>query len=83
MKRKGADFIWFTFNYERLPTFCFICGKLGHSDKFCDRLFDTPLDQIVKPYGARMRALPRGMQSYGESKWLRPGARAVQSEVGV
>ena len=26
---------WVTFKYERLPTFYFLCGKLGHDDKHC------------------------------------------------
>ena len=29
---KGERF-WVNFKYEKLPTFCFICGKLGHNDK--------------------------------------------------
>uniref|UniRef100_A0A2C9W061 DUF4283 domain-containing protein n=1 Tax=Manihot esculenta TaxID=3983 RepID=A0A2C9W061_MANES len=28
------------FKYERLPIFCFICDKLGHSEGFCEKLFD-------------------------------------------
>ena len=27
--------LWLTFKYERLPTVCFICGKLGHDNKHC------------------------------------------------
>ena len=40
--RRGAHFtnaegerFWINFKYERLPTFCFICGKLGRDDKHC------------------------------------------------
>ena len=27
--------LWLTFKYERLPTVCFICGKLRHDKKHC------------------------------------------------
>ena len=31
---------WITFKYERLPTFCFLCGKMGHDDKHCPKFSD-------------------------------------------
>ncbi|XP_030945895.1 uncharacterized protein LOC115970397 [Quercus lobata] len=33
---------WVTFKYERLPTFCFIYGMLGHDDRYCAA---TPSEQ--------------------------------------
>lgn len=30
-----------SFEYESLGTFCFICGLLGHSDRFCRQLFQS------------------------------------------
>lgn len=51
VKKSGSVWVWITFKYENVPTFCFICGLLGHSEKFCNKLFDTPEEDIVKPYG--------------------------------
>ena len=31
---KGHE-TWISFNYERLPNFCYWCGLLSHSDKDC------------------------------------------------
>lgn len=40
--KSGAIGSWITFKYEKLPTFCFFCGIIGHSDKFCAKFFDFP-----------------------------------------
>ena len=45
---------WVAFKYERLPTFCFSCGKLGHDDKHCTMVSEGyPLDW---QYGEWLRA---------------------------
>lgn len=39
VSRDGEKF-WVHFRYKRLPTFCFLCGKLGHDDKHCQAFID-------------------------------------------
>lgn len=56
VRKSGDEWTWINFKYENVPSFCFICGIVGHSEKFCSRLFDTPENEIVRPYGAWMRA---------------------------
>ncbi|XP_058764208.1 uncharacterized protein LOC131637617 [Vicia villosa] len=52
------------FKYERLPTFCFICGRLGHQLKDCEAAEDLSeegfkdLDEQELSYGAWLRSSP-------------------------
>ncbi|KAK4418218.1 hypothetical protein Salat_2234500 [Sesamum alatum] len=54
------------FSYERLPNFCYLCGKLGHISRFCDLRFqDGYVDLGANcPFGAWLRA-PGRMQRVG------------------
>lgn len=61
---------WFTvdFKYERLPTSCFVCGVLGHAEKFCPK----DVSPGVKPYNAELRAgNRRGTPTVG-LRWIAP-----------
>lgn len=73
LKMTGETWFWINFKYENVPSFCFICGIVGHSERFCSQLFEKPENEIVKPYGAWMRApLRRQVKPIG-AKWLRNG----------
>lgn len=41
IKKAGGEWVWLNFKYEQLPTFCFFCGIIGHSEKLCEKLFDN------------------------------------------
>ena len=46
--------LWLTFKYERLPTVCFICGKLWHDKKHCPAARDW--QTACHQYGDWLRA---------------------------
>lgn len=73
IKMAGDSWFWVNFKYENVPTFCFICGIIGHSEKFCSKLFDVPEAEITKPYGSWMRAPFRNQFKPIGAKWLRTG----------
>ena len=44
--------------YERLPDFCYVCGKLGHIERDCLSLSEEDRDED-KQWGSWLRASPR------------------------
>ena len=60
------------FKYGRLSTFCYICGLLGHSDKFCDQLFTRKKEDISTEWSPKPRAQTRQINGgCGGERWLR------------
>ncbi|KAF4383931.1 hypothetical protein G4B88_016364 [Cannabis sativa] len=76
LKKTGGEWFYANFKYEFVPTFCFICGIIGHSENFCHKLFDTPEEELVKPYGNFMRAPPRRKNYLLGAQYLRMGTEA-------
>lgn len=58
-----ADPCWIPVTYERLPTFCYYCGMLGHNHKDCEKLQEKEekegtISNDQLPFGDWMRASP-------------------------
>ncbi|CAN1729935.1 hypothetical protein LINPERHAP1_LOCUS785, partial [Linum perenne] len=68
--RKPSKELLVKFKYERLPTFCYICGRIGHIDRFCEIRFRIPEDQIVKLWDKSLKAPPRRRVAEPSSRWL-------------
>lgn len=59
VKRKdGKEFV-VTCKYERLGDFCFICGLVSHTERFCKRNIDKRSEAGAKYWGTWLRAAPR------------------------
>ncbi|CAN1771971.1 hypothetical protein LINPERHAP1_LOCUS12058 [Linum perenne] len=70
LKRPSGECVLAKFRYEKLPTFCFICGRLGHIDRHCEIYFRLPDEQIVRSWDISLRATPRRMNTLGGDRWL-------------
>lgn len=73
LRKSENEWCWANFQYESIPTFCFICGMIGHGERFCDKAFDTPIENIEKPYGPWLRAEARRRTHTMGARWLRNG----------
>lgn len=47
----GGEWAWISFRYERLLHFCFVCGLIGHTKKFCPKSFEGAPLSTKKEYG--------------------------------
>lgn len=75
IRLKKARGEWFTvpFQYERLPTFCFYCGLIGHSELKCEKLFDTFRNRSEFEYGPDLHANFRRTINSDGACYLRQG----------
>ncbi|XP_019161442.1 PREDICTED: uncharacterized protein LOC109158077 [Ipomoea nil] len=71
LRRDGSS-QWILFRYERLGTFCYCCGILGHSEKFCRVVYNQGILPEAFPFGAWLRAGPRRQPRQIGARWLLP-----------
>lgn len=81
IKVPRGDWSLVKFQYERLGTFCFLCGILGHTDKFCGRREGCEEGEPAKEWGPWLRAQSRRGSGLGGEKWLREEAREDKENV--
>ncbi|XP_031091031.1 uncharacterized protein LOC115996027 [Ipomoea triloba] len=70
MRKPGGDWFWLELRYKRFPSFCFECGIIGHSEKFCPVASDKPVDGGDKPFGSWLRAGGRRGGAPSVNRWL-------------
>lgn len=83
IQKEGEASMWATFKYERLPSFCFFCGVIGHSDRLCELFLDFLDKNVQKAFGVWLRAPARRSQVGTGNKWLLLGPPMTSPIAGV
>ncbi|KAL8106625.1 hypothetical protein AgCh_023404 [Apium graveolens] len=71
IKREGDIWSWLNFKYEKLGTFCFVCGIIGHGERECNVVYANPEKVIEKAYGVWLRAPNKNVRNNTGARWLR------------
>jgi 14-3-3 protein epsilon len=70
MNREGK---WCTvkFRYEKLGTFCFVCGVMGHAENKCEIRFSMEQDDGTRGWSSEIRADSKRQGGRFVSRWLK------------
>lgn len=52
----GLAFTYANFKYEKLTLFCFLCGCLGHKDRFCPKRLQWRLEEVELGWDLSLKA---------------------------
>ncbi|XP_057811394.1 uncharacterized protein At4g02000-like [Salvia miltiorrhiza] len=69
-QKDGSSFV-VNFKYERLNVLFFLCGRLSHSENFCELMFTPVAKDIEREWGVWLKAADRRMTNLARDKWLR------------
>lgn len=71
LKKKEGDWFWPSLQYEKLPSFCYLCVYLDHIEKFCRLLLQSLGEPPQHQFRLELRASNHRNTLNISARWLR------------
>lgn len=70
LTKRDENQVLISFKYERLHTFCYFCGIIGHTDRYCEGALLSDIPPSEYPFDGDLRANQRRRSKGIGSSWL-------------
>lgn len=82
LRKEGGAPVTVAFKYEKLGSFYYLCGLIGHNDATCRMLLTIRNDTRERGWGPEIRVDMRPSTAIGGARWLREEGTVGSSNQG-
>ncbi|KAJ8775276.1 hypothetical protein K2173_020280 [Erythroxylum novogranatense] len=83
IRKQGAPPMDITFNYERIPIICYLCGIIGHSESNYPKLLEEPEEELCREWPEEIHAEIQARTARRTLQWKRDPEKSAQDQQSI